>query len=187
MGYLSASFVRSAKKPARHADGDELYLLVGPTGFRSWVCRVQKRGKRRDIVWCVCDSIISRHRVDHLVCNWGCCSGLRHTIVERQFFRSLMAILLFSENRFERCMVMLNPVRSYSVPLKTGPMGDVADTSLEQTEPHATVTSFEVDDGIQSSTKSEHSFERHWMSEIEIYSFAFHLDGLATIGKSHES
>ncbi len=48
MGYLSASFVRSAKKPGRYSDGDGLYLLVGPTGSRSWVCRVQRRGKRRD-------------------------------------------------------------------------------------------------------------------------------------------
>lgn len=49
MGYLSASFVRSAKKPGRYSDGDGLYLLVGPTGSRSWVCRVQRRGKRRDV------------------------------------------------------------------------------------------------------------------------------------------
>ena len=48
MGYLSASFVRSAKKPGRYFDGDGFYLLVGPTGSRSWVCRVQRRVKRRD-------------------------------------------------------------------------------------------------------------------------------------------
>jgi integrase len=40
--------VKSAK-PGRHADGNGLYLLVKPTGGRSWLLRVQVDGKRRDI------------------------------------------------------------------------------------------------------------------------------------------
>ena len=36
-------------EPGRHCDGDGLYLLVSPTGRRSWVLRYQLRGKRRDM------------------------------------------------------------------------------------------------------------------------------------------
>lgn len=49
MGRLSATAVKAAKQPGRYGDGDGLYLLIGRTGARSWVCRVQKDGKRRDI------------------------------------------------------------------------------------------------------------------------------------------
>lgn len=35
--------------PGRHHDGDGLFLNVTPTGARSWICRVQKNGRRRDI------------------------------------------------------------------------------------------------------------------------------------------
>lgn len=49
MGRLSASAVKAAKLPGRYGDGDGLYLLVGRSGSRSWVCRVQKDGRRRDI------------------------------------------------------------------------------------------------------------------------------------------
>ena len=49
MGRLSATAVKAAKLPGRYGDGDGLYLLIGRTGTRSWVCRVQKDGKRRDI------------------------------------------------------------------------------------------------------------------------------------------
>jgi integrase len=49
MGRLTASSIRSLSKPGRHADGDGLYLVIGNTGAQSWVCRVQKNGKRRDI------------------------------------------------------------------------------------------------------------------------------------------
>jgi integrase len=35
-------------KPGRHSDGGGLYLLVQPTGSKSWVLRVQHRGRRRD-------------------------------------------------------------------------------------------------------------------------------------------
>lgn len=48
MPKLTALSVRSAKA-GRHADGDGLYLLVKPTGARSWLLRVQVDGKRRDI------------------------------------------------------------------------------------------------------------------------------------------
>ncbi|HJO65514.1 MAG TPA: tyrosine-type recombinase/integrase [Sphingomonas sanguinis] len=48
MGRLSAAAVKAAKEPGRYADGDGLYLMVHPGGSKSWVCRVQKEGKRRD-------------------------------------------------------------------------------------------------------------------------------------------
>lgn len=48
MPKLTALTVKSAK-PGRHADGNGLYLLVKPTGGRSWLLRVQVDGKRRDI------------------------------------------------------------------------------------------------------------------------------------------
>jgi integrase len=35
-------------KPGRHSDGRGLYLLVKPSGARSWVLRVQYKGARRD-------------------------------------------------------------------------------------------------------------------------------------------
>ena len=49
MGKLTATAVKAAKAAGRYGDGDGLYLLVGPTGARSWVLRAQKDGKRRDI------------------------------------------------------------------------------------------------------------------------------------------
>ena len=48
MGKLTVESVRAAK-PGRHADGDGLYLLVKPTGARSWLLRVVTNGKRKDI------------------------------------------------------------------------------------------------------------------------------------------
>lgn len=44
---LTALQVQRAK-PGRHSDGKGLYLLVKPSGARSWVLRVQYRGQRRD-------------------------------------------------------------------------------------------------------------------------------------------
>lgn len=44
---LTAKQVLSAK-PGRHSDGRGLYLLVMPSGSRSWVLRVQYQGRRRD-------------------------------------------------------------------------------------------------------------------------------------------
>jgi integrase len=48
MSKLTALAVSKAK-PGRHADGRGLYLLVKPTGARSWLLRVQVDGRRRDI------------------------------------------------------------------------------------------------------------------------------------------
>lgn len=48
MGILTAISVRNAK-PGRHGDGGGLYLLVRPSGARSWVLRIQRHGRRRDI------------------------------------------------------------------------------------------------------------------------------------------
>jgi hypothetical protein len=36
-------------EPGRHSDGNGLYLLVKPSGSRSWVLRVQHKGRRRDL------------------------------------------------------------------------------------------------------------------------------------------
>lgn len=47
MGKLTVLGVKNAK-PGRHADGEGLYLLVKPTGAKSWLLRVQVDGKRRD-------------------------------------------------------------------------------------------------------------------------------------------
>jgi integrase len=48
LGKLTALSVKNAK-PGRHGDGLGLYLLVKPSGARSWLLRVQRDGKRRDI------------------------------------------------------------------------------------------------------------------------------------------
>lgn len=48
MGKLSATAVKAATRPGRLGDGDGLFLLVQPGGTKSWVCRVQKNGSRRD-------------------------------------------------------------------------------------------------------------------------------------------
>lgn len=41
--------MKAAKEPGRYGDGDGLYLVISPRGGKSWVCRVQKDGKRRDV------------------------------------------------------------------------------------------------------------------------------------------
>ncbi|MGB5076015.1 MAG: Arm DNA-binding domain-containing protein [Sphingorhabdus sp.] len=48
MGRLSASAVKTAMRPGRVGDGDGLFLVVSPSGAKSWVCRVQRHGNRRD-------------------------------------------------------------------------------------------------------------------------------------------
>lgn len=48
MGKLSATAVKAASRPGRIGDGDGLFLIVQPGGTKSWVCRVQKNGNRRD-------------------------------------------------------------------------------------------------------------------------------------------
>lgn len=49
MGKLTATAVKAAKAPGRYGDGDGLFLLVGRSGSKSWMVRVQKGGRRRDI------------------------------------------------------------------------------------------------------------------------------------------
>lgn len=48
MQRLSARLVHSAK-PGKYGDGNGLYLVVGDTGWRSWILRVQVKGRRREI------------------------------------------------------------------------------------------------------------------------------------------
>lgn len=48
MGKLSATAVKGATRPGRFGDGEGLFLVVQPGGSKSWVCRVQKNGNRRD-------------------------------------------------------------------------------------------------------------------------------------------
>jgi Arm DNA-binding domain len=48
VGRLSATSVKANKVPGRYGDGDGLFLLIGPSGSKSWMVRVQKDGRRRD-------------------------------------------------------------------------------------------------------------------------------------------
>lgn len=49
MGSLTATAVKATSKPGRYGDGDGLFLLVGKRGGKSWMVRIQKDGRRRDI------------------------------------------------------------------------------------------------------------------------------------------
>ncbi|WP_324262498.1 integrase arm-type DNA-binding domain-containing protein [Altererythrobacter sp. H2] len=49
MPRLAATFVKSVSAPGRYGDGEGLFLLVGPSSGKSWMVRVQKDGRRRDI------------------------------------------------------------------------------------------------------------------------------------------
>ena len=49
MGKLTATAVKASKAAGRYGDGDGLFLLVGRSGSKSWIVRVQKEKKRRDI------------------------------------------------------------------------------------------------------------------------------------------
>lgn len=46
---LTAKTVTSITKPGRHADGGNLYLLVSPTGAKSWVFMYRLNGKQREL------------------------------------------------------------------------------------------------------------------------------------------
>lgn len=47
---LSALTIKALDKPGRYGDGDGLFLVVGNGGgAKSWIVRVQKNGRRRDI------------------------------------------------------------------------------------------------------------------------------------------
>lgn len=48
MPNLTAARVKSENRPGRHGDGDGLFLVVSASGSKSWVCRVQKFGRRHD-------------------------------------------------------------------------------------------------------------------------------------------
>ena len=49
MGKLTDRQVRNLKKPGKHSDGDGLKVLVSPTGAKSWVQRLNIKGKRHDL------------------------------------------------------------------------------------------------------------------------------------------
>lgn len=49
MNRLTVTAVNHASRPGRYGDGGGLYLVVQPSGSKSWVCRVQRDGRRRDI------------------------------------------------------------------------------------------------------------------------------------------
>ena len=48
-GKLNARFAATVTKPGRHGDGNGLYLLVKPSGAKSWVLRTVVRERRCDI------------------------------------------------------------------------------------------------------------------------------------------
>ena len=48
-GRLNARVAATVTKPGRHGDGNGLYLLVKPSGAKSWVLRTVVRGRRCDI------------------------------------------------------------------------------------------------------------------------------------------
>lgn len=49
MGKLTATAVKAAKRPGRYGDGKGLFLIVGKGDSASWLVRIQKNGRRRDI------------------------------------------------------------------------------------------------------------------------------------------
>ena len=48
-GKLTARFAEMITKPGRHGDGNGLYLVVKPSGAKSWVLRTVVHGRRCDI------------------------------------------------------------------------------------------------------------------------------------------
>ena len=48
MGKLTAKMVTQISEPGRYGDGAGLYLVVTPTGTKSWIQRIQVGGKRTD-------------------------------------------------------------------------------------------------------------------------------------------
>jgi integrase len=49
IGKLKALDVTRAKQPGHYGDGGGLYLLIGPTGAKSWVYRFRERGRLREM------------------------------------------------------------------------------------------------------------------------------------------
>lgn len=46
---LTPASVRAHRAPGRYADGECLFLNIAPGGSKSWICRVTKNGRQRDI------------------------------------------------------------------------------------------------------------------------------------------
>ena len=46
---LTARYAEAVKKPGRYGDGNGLYLMVKPSGSKSWVLRTVVSGRRRDM------------------------------------------------------------------------------------------------------------------------------------------
>ncbi len=46
---LSARAVATLTAPGRHSDGGGLYLLVKPTGAKSWVFMFKREGRQREM------------------------------------------------------------------------------------------------------------------------------------------
>lgn len=68
MGRLTVNGIKAKRAAGRYGDGDGLYLLVKPSGARSWVLRVQDGGRRRDIGLGAVqtDSLIGDHGLDEI-------------------------------------------------------------------------------------------------------------------------
>lgn len=49
MPKLTARKVETAKEPGMYADGEGLYLRIGPTGGKSWILRTVVHGRRREL------------------------------------------------------------------------------------------------------------------------------------------
>ncbi len=108
-------------------------------------------------------------------------------IVERQLFRSSIAILLHSENRSDRFMVLLNPIRSYSTLLKATPLEEIADQSREMREPPVIEQPVIAAEFVRPSMTADRKLDRHWLFEIDLAFFLLRLELLASIWRSHET
>ena len=49
MSKLTDRRIRNLKAPGRHPDGETLYLVVSPSGYKSWIQRLVIRGRRHDL------------------------------------------------------------------------------------------------------------------------------------------
>lgn len=49
MPKLTARKIETAKEPGMYADGEGLYLRIGPTGGKSWILRTVVHGRRREL------------------------------------------------------------------------------------------------------------------------------------------
>jgi hypothetical protein len=48
-GRLSDRAIRALREPGRYGDGNNLFLTVSATGSKSWLLRIQRGGRRRDL------------------------------------------------------------------------------------------------------------------------------------------